>query len=133
MQEKKILKEEIVTSNKYFLNLLNIILLTGSLAFFIAGISSYLNYNIINLIDSKKIVFFPQGLTMCFYGILGTIISINQIIMLKLKVGEGYNEFNKENGKITIFRKKGWNEKENISLTYEITDILRDICIFSNK
>lgn len=126
MENNKILREEILTQNKPIQNFLNITLLFGSLGFLIAGISSYLNKDLLPLIDSEKILFFPQGLTMSFYGLAGTILSINQIILLYLKIGEGYNEFNKEKGEIIVFRKKSYNEKDNIELTYKITDIVRN-------
>lgn len=48
---------------------------------------------------------------MCFYGLIGVILSINQFLILYLKIGEGYNEFNKETGMMTIYR-KGFPKKK---------------------
>ena len=100
-QNNNILRESIVEPNKNIKYLLNSILLLGTSSFLIVGISSYLKFNIIPFLDASQIVFFPQGITMCFYGLTGVILSINQFLILHLKIGEGYNEFNKETGKMT--------------------------------
>ena len=57
----------------------SIIMLLGSLGFLIVGISTYFKINMLELINTKQIVFFPQGITMCFYGICGTLISSYQV------------------------------------------------------
>jgi hypothetical protein len=62
---------------------------------------------------------------MSFYGTLGLLISINQCIVTYLKVGEGYNEFNKESGKMEIFRKGFPGRTPDIKLLYSLNDILR--------
>ena len=97
-----LLKEEITESNKILKYLFNIIIFIGALSFLIVGISSYLGFNIFFLLNAKQIIFFPQGATMCFYGIIGIILSINQFLILYWKVGEGYNEFNKNTGIMTF-------------------------------
>ena len=51
--------------------LFSLIMLLGSIGFLIAGISSYFKTN--------EIIFFPQGITMCFYGTCGLIISSYQV------------------------------------------------------
>ncbi|EPS73507.1 hypothetical protein M569_01288, partial [Genlisea aurea] len=99
------------------------IMLLGSLGFGITGISSYLNKDIIYFLEVKNIVFFPQGLTMLIYGTLGLIISMNQFRILILKIGEGYNEFNKTNGTMTLFRKGQTNEQSDIKIIYQLADI----------
>ena len=101
LQNKKIFKEKIIESNKKIKYLLNTILFLGSLGFLSVGASSYLQFNIIPFLESNQIIFFPQGITMCFYGLSGVILSINQFLTLYLRIGEGYNEFNKETGKMT--------------------------------
>jgi len=39
-------------------------ILLASSGFFITGLSSYLQYNIINFLNANEIIFFPQGLVM---------------------------------------------------------------------
>lgn len=82
------------TNNIYIKNIQNyeelkdifftITMLLGSTGFLIVGISSYININLINFLNAKEIVFFPQGLTMSLYGSLGLIISSYQVRDLKL-------------------------------------------------
>ena len=48
-----------------------IIIGLGSLDFLLTGLSSYFNFNLLPIIHSENIIFFPQGLVMCFYGLLG--------------------------------------------------------------
>lgn len=97
-----ILKEEIRESNKILKYLFNIIIFLGAFSFLMVGISSYIGFNIIAFLNASQIIFFPQGATMCFYGTLGIILSVNQFLILYWKVGEGYNEFNKNTGMMTL-------------------------------
>lgn len=123
---EKLYVQKIEERDKLIKYILNSTMFLGSLGFSIAGFSSYMKTNILPFINSDNIVFFPQGITMCFYGILGLIISINQVLISYYKVGEGYNEFNKEKGTMRVYRKGGilWN-KTDIDITYALKDILR--------
>lgn len=125
ISNENILLETIEETNKITKYFLNLIIILGSLSFLIVGLSSYNSNTIIPFLKAEEITFFPQGLTMTFYGILGTLISINQSIILLSKVGEGFNEFNKEKGTMTIFRKGLPGKNKDINITYPITDIVR--------
>nr|AKL78979.1 photosystem I assembly protein ycf4 [Euglena viridis] len=122
-RNESILKENIVETDKLIKYLFNITILLGASSFLIVGISTYIGHNIISFFNASEIIFFPQGLTMCFYGIAGIIIGVNQLKILILKVGEGYNEFNKEKGVMTIFRKGIQGKNSDISINYPLTDI----------
>ena len=122
---KTIFKEYIRETDKFLKFLLNGIIFTGALCFLIVGLSSYFKYDLIIFLKSENIIFFPQGLTMCFYGLCGTIISINQIIILGKGVGEGYNEFNKSKEIMKIFRKGINGKKSDINIIYSLKEILR--------
>lgn len=122
---EKILKEQIIETDKLLKYILNTIILLGAFGFFIVGISSYIGYNIIFFLKSEEIIFFPQGLTMLLYGTAGLLIGINQLRILILNLGEGYNEFNKEIGTMTIFRKGLKGKESDINICYPLTDILR--------
>lgn len=117
--------QKIEEEDKIVKYILNSTMFLGSLGFAIAGISSYTRTNIIGFIDANNIIFFPQGLTMCFYGTLGLIISINQILITYYKIGEGFNEFDKEKGTMRIYRKGFPWKNSDINLVYSLTDILR--------
>jgi len=116
-----ILIQKVEESDKLIKYTLNIIILAGSIGFLTAGISSYLNYNVLPIFNADKIIFFPQGLTMCFYGFFGTLLGINQLLMLNNKIGEGFNEFNKEIGVMKLYRK---GIKSDINIIYPLKDIV---------
>lgn len=118
--------QKVEEEDKIIKYILNSTMFLGSLGFTIAGISSYTKTNILEFINANDIIFFPQGLTMCFYGILGLIFSINQILITYYKIGEGFNEFDKEKGTMRIYRKGGFPWKNtDINLIYSLTEILR--------
>ena len=121
---EEVLREEIVENDKTVKWLYNIIMLLGGIGFLSVGISSYIEYNIIYFLNSEQILFFPQGITMCFYGTSAIIFSINQIRILLNKIGEGYNEFNKEKGTMKIYRKGFKGKDSDINITYPLTDIV---------
>lgn len=125
IKTEKLFKENIKEKDKLLKYILNIIILLGSIGFLAVGISSYIGFNIITFIKSNEIIFFPQGLVMSFYGCLGLILGINQMKILMLNIGEGYNEFNKENGEMKIFRKGLQGKISDINICYPLKDILR--------
>lgn len=59
---------------------------------------------------------------------LGLILSINQLYILKSRVGEGFNEFNKINGLMKIFRKGFPGKNSDVNIVYPLSDILRKNC-----
>jgi Ycf4 len=99
------------------------IIFLGGTGFFLTGISSYLGFDILPFLQSKNINFFPQGLVMCFYGVLGLIFSFYLWLTLFWSVGGGFNEFNKEKGIIRIFRWGFPGKNRRIDLTYSIKDV----------
>lgn len=119
-----IFRENIIEEDKIIKYILNYTILLGALGFLSVGLSSYINYNLVPFLKADEILFFPQGLTMCFYGTSGTIIALNQIRILTSRIGEGFNEFDKEKGIMNIYR-KGKDQNSDINITYPITDIVR--------
>lgn len=118
------------------------IILLGALGFLITGIFSYLNSNIssdfalesstTNLLEPKiteelypksTIAFFPQGLLMCFYGSLGLLLSVYWWFLIFWNVGGGFNEFNKNEGLIRIFRWGYPGQNRKIDLYYTLKDV----------
>lgn len=61
---------------------------------------------------------------MCFYGTCGVIVGINQIRIILSKIGEGFNEFNKEKGIMQIYRKGPMGENSDVNIIYPLTDIV---------
>jgi hypothetical protein len=122
----KILRQEIKENNKIIKWFYNIVMLLGGIGFLIVGISSYIGNNLIYFLDASEIIFFPQGITMCFYGTCGILFSINQISIILNGVGEGYNEFNKELNLMTIYRKGKQGKNSDINITYSLKDIVKE-------
>ena len=124
--EINLLRHDISITNKNRQVIYNIIMVIGSLGFTLMGTASYLNETLLCLFDGTKVIFFPQGITMTIYGVIGLILSINQIRIYILKVGEGYNEFNKNTGKATIFRKGFPGNSKDVNITFSLKDIVRN-------
>jgi hypothetical protein len=76
----------------------------GALGFVLVGLSSYLGKDIIPFLQSESIIFTPQGLVMLFYGIGGLFLSIYLWCVIIWGIGSGYNEFDRQEGIVSIFR-----------------------------
>lgn len=104
-----------------------IVIFLGSCGFLFTGISSYVgtyNPTLLPFLDFKNIVpFFPQGLLMSFYGGLGFLLSLYWSLLIFWNVGGGFNEFNKKEGFVRIFRWGYPGKNRKIDLSYKIADI----------
>lgn len=76
----------------------------GGIGFLLAGLSSYLQTNLLIVSDTSNLQFIPQGVALSFYGVAGSLLATYLWLLLVWDVGGGYNEFNKETGKVTISR-----------------------------
>lgn len=95
----------------------------GALGFLITGLSSYTGSSLFGFQDQNPIAFFPQGLLMCFYGSLGLLLSLYWWFLIFWNVGSGFNEFNKKDGFIRIFRWGYPGKNRKIDLYYNLKDI----------
>lgn len=93
------------------------VILLGALGFLVTGISSYLN------ISGNNILFFPQGLLMSFYGSLGFLLSFYWWFLIFWNVGSGFNEFNKKDGFIRVFRWGYPGKNRRIDFYYDLPDV----------
>lgn len=71
----------------------------------------------------QTIPFFPQGLLMSFYGTLGFLLSIYWWFLIFWNVGGGFNEFNKKDGFIRVFRWGYPGKNRKIDLSYSLKDV----------
>nr|YP_009492190.1 hypothetical chloroplast protein RF4 [Pseudopediastrum integrum]AWI68803.1 hypothetical chloroplast protein RF4 [Pseudopediastrum integrum] len=104
------------------------IILIGAIGFLLTGISSYVGTtnNVFlseSFISNTNISFFPQGLLMCFYGSLGLLLSFYWWFLIFWNVGGGFNEFNKKEGIIRIFRWGYPGKNRKIDLSYTLKDV----------
>ena len=118
-----IFRENVVGSRRFSNFFWSITILLGSFGFLTVGISSYLKQNLIFFLNANDIIFFPQGLVMSFYGTFGLLISIYQWLVIFWQVGEGYNEFDKNNKMMKIFRWGFPGTNRKIEINYPITEI----------
>lgn len=99
------------------------IILLGSCGFLLSGISAFYGFNILPFLNVKDVSFFPQGLLMSFYGSLGFLLSFYWWFLIFWNVGGGFNEFNKKEDKIRIFRWGYPGKNRRIDLSYSIKEV----------
>lgn len=100
-----------------------IILLLAGLGFFLAGLSSYLDYNLLKITDTSQIKFIPQGIAMLFYGTGALGIGFYIFLTVIWNVGSGYNEFSKKDEIVRIIRLGFPGKNRTIFLSYEFKNI----------
>lgn len=94
----------------------------GSCGFLFTGISSYLGFSL-PIFGENAISFFPQGLLMSFYGSLGLLLSVYWLFLIFWNVGGGFNEFNKKDQLIRVFRWGYPGKNRRIDLQYSLKDV----------
>ena len=99
------------------------VIFLGGISFVLVGLSSYTNLNFLPFTYSHNISFIPQGVVMVFYGTLAISLSLFLWLTIIWNVGAGYNEFNNDNGLITIFRLGFPGKNRSLTLKYYTKDI----------
>lgn len=99
------------------------VLLLGGLGFLFTGISSKLQTNLLPFINYQDIQFFPQGLVMSFYGVIALLLSLYLWACIGWSVGGGFNEFNKKDGFVRIFRWGFPGKNRRIELVYSLKEV----------
>lgn len=120
-----------------------ILISLGSLGFLVTGITSYffgggfhslpplvgmesrgvLQETFVSNPLNTTLPFFPQGLLMSFYGSLGVLLSLYWWFLIFWNVGGGFNEFNKKDGLIRIFRWGYPGKNRKIDFSYSLKDV----------
>lgn len=121
--DKKIRYDLILGSRRLSNYVWTCITFLGGLGFFITGISSYLQKEILPFTRIDSISFIPQGIVMTFYGMIGLLISVFLVANISLNVGGGYNKYDKNLNKIDIFRLGFPTQSREIYLSYNFKDI----------
>ena len=116
---KDIIKGSRRSSNYFWI----IILYTGGLGFFLAGLSSYFKRNLIPFTDVSDLIFIPQGILLLFYGTVAILVSTFILLTVIWDVGGGYNEYNKQEQLVRIVRKGFPGKNREIFLVYPFEDI----------
>lgn len=97
-----------------------IVLLLGGSGFLLAGLSSYLNVNLLPFADPTQLIFIPQGIAMGFYGVAAVLISVYLWMIIGLDVGGGYNEFNKIEDRVRIVRHGFFGKNRHIEIEHPL-------------
>ena len=118
-----VIKENIVGSRNTNSIVVMLLLLCAGLGFFLAGLSSYLNINLLQVTDTSKIIFIPQGIVMLFYGTGAIGIGLYILFTIIWNVGSGYNEFSKEQQIVRIVRLGFPGKNRTIFLSYEFQNL----------
>jgi Ycf4 len=96
----------------------------GAVGFFLASLSSYTQRNFLAPIsDGTTIAFQPNGLVMGLYGVAGILLATYLWLTVLWNLGGGYNEFNKQTGRFTVFRWGFPGKNRQISLETPLDDI----------
>ena len=117
------IKEEIVGARNLSNIIVMIVLLTAGSGFFLAGLSSYLNINLLVISDTSEITFIPQGLALLFYGTGAIGIGIYLMLTIFWNIGSGYNEFSKTDELVRIVRVGFPGKNRTVFLSYEFKNI----------
>lgn len=99
------------------------VILLGAFGFLMTGFASYLGHSVFVFNANNDINFFPQGLLMSFYGSLGLLLSLYWWLLIFWNVGGGFNEFNKREGFIRLFRWGYPGKNRKIDLYYSLKDV----------
>ena len=121
--EQKIIKDEIIGARNIRSIFTMIVLLIAGLGFFLAGLSSYFNINLLVLSDTSEIKFIPQGIALLFYGTGALGLAIYLALTVVWNVGSGYNEFSKEESLVRIVRVGFPGKNKLVFLSYDFSNI----------
>lgn len=102
--KQETLKRDILGSRRFSNIAWATVVTMGGMGFLLAGLSSYLKTNLLIVSDTSNLQFVPQGIALTFYGVAGSLLATYLWLLVAWDVGGGYNEFNKQTGKATIFR-----------------------------
>jgi hypothetical protein len=118
-----IIKEPIKGSRNISSIIIMLVLFFAGIGFFLTGLSSYLNINLIKITDTTQIAFLPQGIVMLFYGTGAIGIGLYILFTVIWNVGSGYNEFSKDLQTVRIVRLGFPGKNRTIFLSYEFQNL----------
>ncbi|MDR9404996.1 MAG: photosystem I assembly protein Ycf4 [Halothece sp. Uz-M2-17] len=122
-QDSQVLTQEITGARRPSNYFWAVIAMIGGVGFLLAGLSSYLQVNLLIVSDPTDLQFIPQGIALTFYGVAGSLVSLYLWLVILWDVGGGYNEFNKNTKKVKIFRWGYPGKNRRIELENNLKDI----------
>lgn len=103
-RENRVIRQSVLGSRRFSNYWWAAVVSVGGTGFLLAAISSYTKVNLLPVGNTTELVFIPQGVAMGFYGVAAVSLALYLWLVILLDVGGGYNEFNKETGRVQIFR-----------------------------
>ncbi len=119
----RVLQQNILGSRRFSNYLWAVIVTMGGLGFLLAGLSSYFKINLLLVSDTTEIQFVPQGIALTFYGIAGFLLATYLRVVVALDVGGGYNKFDKNEGKVKIYRLGFPGKNRRVEVEFPIEDV----------
>tara|TARA_B100000683_G_C12246892_1_gene455726 strand:+ start:108 stop:665 length:558 start_codon:yes stop_codon:yes gene_type:complete len=95
----------------------------GGFGFFLTGLSSFLQKNLLFFSDPNEISFIPQGIILVFYGTIGSILGIFIALTVWWNVGSGYNEYNRNSQKVTLYRRGFPGKNRELTFTFPFEEV----------
>ena len=118
-----LLRDEIVGARNIRSIFTMLVLFLAGLGFFLAGLSSYFNTNLLLISDTSQIRFIPQGIALLFYGTGALGLAIYILLTIIWNIGSGYNEFSKNENIVRIVRLGFPGKNKLIFLSYDFANI----------
>lgn len=99
----------------------------GGGGFLLAGLSSYSHLDLLPIGNTTDLTFIPQGIALSFYGVAGTLLATYLWLTVIWNVGGGYNEFDKAQKKVRLFRQgyPGKNREVVIDIPFKQVKAIR--------
>jgi hypothetical protein len=95
----------------------------GGFGFFLTGLSSFFGINLLFFSDSSDISFIPQGIVLLFYGTVGSLLGIFITLTIYWNVGSGYNEYNRDLQKVSLYRKGFPGKNRELTFIFSFEEI----------
>ena len=100
-----------------------IIVSLGGFGFFLTGLSSFFNTNLLFFSDASEISFIPQGIVLVFYGTVGSLLGLFLTLTVWWNVGSGYNEYNRDRKEVKLYRKGFPGKNRELLFTFPFEEI----------
>jgi hypothetical protein len=122
-EENSVLKTDFPGSRRLSNIFWALIVTLGGSGFFLTGLSSFFNVNLLFFSNSNDISFIPQGIVLLFYGTVGSILGIFLTLTIWWNVGFGYNEYNRLSQKVTIYRKSFPGRNQELVFSFGFDEV----------
>lgn len=122
-QTDKRLRFEVPGSRRPSTYFFAVVLTMGGLGFLLAGLSPFVDTNLLPFTDTRMLTRIPQGVAMIFYGVLALLASAYYWMSLVLNLGAGYNEFDKDKNLLSIYRSGFPGKNRHIKFTHDLDKI----------